>query len=46
MAISDTGKLVYAVVENRKSYLEKAIAFYAQALSEGEKLAQLSKGMH
>ncbi|KAL9476298.1 hypothetical protein ACSS6W_006139 [Trichoderma asperelloides] len=43
VAISDTGKLVYAVVENRKSYLEKAIAFYAQALSEGEKLAQLSK---
>ncbi|KAK6451450.1 hypothetical protein FP744_10007701 [Trichoderma asperellum] len=39
----NAGKLVYAVVENRKSYLEKAIAFYAQALSEGEKLAQLSK---
>ncbi|PTB38653.1 hypothetical protein M441DRAFT_91277 [Trichoderma asperellum CBS 433.97] len=43
VAISDTGKLVHAVVENRKSYLEKAIAFYAQALSEGEKLAQLAK---
>ncbi|RFU73693.1 hypothetical protein TARUN_8565 [Trichoderma arundinaceum] len=44
VAISDTGKLVRAVVENPQRYFEKSIAFYAQAISEGDKLAKLAKG--
>ncbi|KAL6857368.1 NAD(P)-binding protein [Trichoderma novae-zelandiae] len=41
VAIADTGKLVRAVVEGKTAYFEKTIAFWAQGLSEGEKLARL-----
>ncbi|KAL7916560.1 hypothetical protein GGI35DRAFT_473834 [Trichoderma velutinum] len=43
VAITDTGRLVRTVVENPKTYFEKSIAFYAQGISEGEKLATLAK---
>ncbi|KAL6797896.1 hypothetical protein GGI42DRAFT_330203 [Trichoderma sp. SZMC 28013] len=42
VAIADTGKLVRTVVKNPKTYFEKSIAFYAQGISEGEKLATLA----
>ncbi|PTB71689.1 NAD(P)-binding protein [Trichoderma longibrachiatum ATCC 18648] len=41
VAIADTGKLVRAVVEDKATYFEKTIAFWAEGLSEGEKLARL-----
>ena len=44
VAIADTGKLVRTVVQNPKSYFEKSIAFYAQGISEGNKLVTLAKG--
>ncbi|KAL6790782.1 hypothetical protein J3E68DRAFT_429379 [Trichoderma sp. SZMC 28012] len=43
VAITDTGKLVRTVVKNPKTYFEKSIAFYAQGISEGEKLVTLAK---
>ncbi|UKZ74458.1 hypothetical protein TrVFT333_002127 [Trichoderma virens FT-333] len=43
VAIADTGKLVRTVVENRQTYFEKSIAFYAQGISEGDKLVTLAK---
>ncbi|KAL7948104.1 hypothetical protein V8C42DRAFT_363532 [Trichoderma barbatum] len=42
VAIADTGKLVHTVVQNQQAYFEKIIAFYAQGLSEGEKLIALA----
>ncbi|KAL7929010.1 hypothetical protein V8C35DRAFT_332028 [Trichoderma chlorosporum] len=45
VAISDTGKLVRTVVENPQNYFEKTIAFYAQGISEGEKLALLANAI-
>lgn len=44
VAIADTGKLVRAVVEDKATYFEKTIAFWAEGLSEGEKLARLGSG--
>lgn len=44
VAIADTGKLVRTVVENQQSYFEKTVAFYAQGISEGDKLAHLANG--
>lgn len=44
VAITDTGKLVHTVVQSPKTYFEKSIAFYAQGISEGEKLVTLAKG--
>ncbi|KAL3409721.1 NmrA-like family protein [Aspergillus fumigatus] len=41
VAIADTGKLVHLVVEAGSAYFTKVIAFWAQALSEAEKLAEL-----
>jgi hypothetical protein len=41
VAIADTGKLVHMVVETGSTYFTKTIAFWAQALSEAEKLAEL-----
>ncbi|GFF87437.1 nmrA-like family protein [Aspergillus udagawae] len=41
VAIADTGKLVHMVVEAGSTYFTKTIAFWAQALSEAEKLAEL-----
>lgn len=41
VAIADTGKLVHLVLEAGPAYFTKIIAFWAQALSEAEKLAEL-----
>ncbi|KAF4212685.1 hypothetical protein CNMCM8980_000778 [Aspergillus fumigatiaffinis] len=41
VAIADTGKLVHLVVEAGSAYFTKVIAFWAQALSEAGKLAEL-----
>ena len=41
VAIADTGKLVHLVVEAGSAYFTKVIAFWDQALSEAEKLAEL-----
>ncbi|KAL2816930.1 hypothetical protein BJX63DRAFT_441297 [Aspergillus granulosus] len=41
VAIRDTGKLVHLVVEAGSTYFTKTIAFWAQALSEASKLAEL-----
>lgn len=41
VAIADTGKLVHLVLEAGPAYFTKTIAFWAQALSEAEKLGQL-----
>ncbi|PNP57278.1 hypothetical protein THARTR1_02724 [Trichoderma harzianum] len=43
VAITDTGRLVRTVVGSPKTYFEKSIAFYAQGVSEGEKLVTLAK---
>ncbi|OTA04479.1 hypothetical protein A9Z42_0050580 [Trichoderma parareesei] len=41
VAITDTGKLVRAVVEDKMNYFGRTIAFWSQGLSEGEKLSRL-----
>ncbi|RAH52310.1 nmrA-like family protein [Aspergillus piperis CBS 112811] len=41
VAIGDTGKLVHLVLEAGSTYFTKTIAFWAQALSEADKLAEL-----
>ncbi|CEL02111.1 Putative NmrA-like family protein [Aspergillus calidoustus] len=43
VAIADTGKLVHLVLEAGSVYFTKAIAFWAQALSEAEKLAEIGE---
>lgn len=45
VAISDTGKLVHIILEAGPIYLTKTIAFWAQALSEADKLAELGNCM-
>ncbi|KAL7891951.1 hypothetical protein HDV63DRAFT_415581 [Trichoderma sp. SZMC 28014] len=43
VSIADTGKLVSAVIEDGPQYYTKTIAFYAQSLSEAEKLKVLGE---
>ncbi|KAL1883475.1 hypothetical protein Plec18167_002479 [Paecilomyces lecythidis] len=43
VAIADTGKLVHAIIQSGPAYYTKTIAFWAQALSEADKLAELGK---
>ncbi|KAF9884863.1 hypothetical protein FE257_001206 [Aspergillus nanangensis] len=43
VSIADTGKLVQIILEAGSTYFTKTIAFYAQALSESEKLAELGE---
>lgn len=45
VSIADTGKLVRAVIEDGQQYFTKTIAFYAQSLSEAEKLKVLGEGI-
>jgi hypothetical protein len=45
VAIADTGKLVHLVLEAGSVYFTKTIAFWAQALSEAEKLAEMGECM-
>lgn len=45
VAIRDTGKLVHLVLEAGPPYFTKTIAFWAQALSEADKLAELGSCM-
>lgn len=45
VSIADTGKLVRTVVEDGQQYYTKTIAFYAQSLSEAEKLKMLGEGI-
>ena len=45
VAISDTGKLVNIILEAGAVYFKKSIVFWAQALSEAEKLAELGECM-
>lgn len=45
VAIRDTGKLVHLVLEAGSPYFTKTIAFWAQALSEADKLAELGSCM-
>ncbi|KAI9369630.1 hypothetical protein BJX61DRAFT_536274 [Aspergillus egyptiacus] len=42
-AIADTGKLIRVVLEGGPIFFRKTIAFWAQALSEAEKLAELGE---
>lgn len=43
VAISDTGKLVHIILEAGAVYFKKSIVFWAQAVSEAEKLAELGE---
>ncbi|KAL4968450.1 NmrA/HSCARG family protein [Aspergillus stella-maris] len=43
VSIADTGKLVHIVLENGPVYFTKTIAFWNEALSEAEKLAELGR---
>lgn len=45
VAIADTGKLVHIILEAGPVYLTKTIAFWAQALSEADKLAEVGNCM-
>ncbi|KAF5970912.1 hypothetical protein FCOIX_10135 [Fusarium coicis] len=42
VAISDTGKLVQYVLDHPDECLEKEIAFYSEAISEGEKINSMA----
>ncbi|KAF4335017.1 hypothetical protein FBEOM_11132 [Fusarium beomiforme] len=42
VAISDTGKLVQYIVNHPKQCLEKTIAFYSEAISEGHKIESMA----
>lgn len=44
VAISDTGKLVQYILEHPDLCLEKTIAFYSEAISEGQKVESMSSG--
>ncbi|QPC71307.1 hypothetical protein HYE68_002059 [Fusarium pseudograminearum] len=43
VAISDTGKLVQYILDHPDQCLEKTIAFYSEAISEGEKIRSMAK---
>ncbi|RGP77790.1 hypothetical protein FLONG3_4084 [Fusarium longipes] len=43
VAISDTGKLVQYILDHPDQCLEKSIAFYSEAMSEGEKIRAMSE---
>ncbi|GES63220.1 NmrA-like family protein [Aspergillus terreus] len=43
VAIADTGKLAHIILKSGSTYFTKTIAFWAQALSEAEKLAELGE---
>ncbi|KAJ5613441.1 hypothetical protein N7510_006635 [Penicillium lagena] len=43
VSITDTGKLVRLVILNGAQYFRKSIAFYAEALSEAEKLREMGR---
>ncbi|KAM0228489.1 hypothetical protein ACHAPO_010690 [Fusarium lateritium] len=43
VAISDTGKLVQYILDHPNKCLEKTIAFYSEASSEGEKIRSMAK---
>ncbi|KAK1252024.1 hypothetical protein MKX08_003211 [Trichoderma sp. CBMAI-0020] len=43
VSIADTGKLVRALIEDGQQYFTKTIAFYAQSLSEAEKVKVLGE---
>lgn len=45
VAISDTGKLVHIILEAGAVYFTKTIVFWAQGLSEAEKLVELGQCM-
>jgi hypothetical protein len=45
VAIRDTGKLVHLVLQAGSTYFTKTIAFWAQALSEAEKLTEMGSCM-
>lgn len=44
VAISDTGKLVQYILDHPEEYLEKSIAFYSEAISEGHKIQSMASG--
>ncbi|CAF3430413.1 unnamed protein product [Fusarium graminearum] len=43
VVISDTGKLVQYILDHPDQCLEKTIAFYSEAISEGEKIRSMAK---
>ncbi|KAG8673043.1 hypothetical protein FPOAC2_06467 [Fusarium poae] len=43
VAISDTGKLVQYILDHPDQCLEKTIAFYSEAISEGEKIRSMAE---
>jgi hypothetical protein len=46
VAISDTGKLVQYILDHPDQCLEKTIAFYSEAISEGEKIRSMAEGVY
>jgi hypothetical protein len=44
VAISDTGKLVQYILDYPEEFLEKQIAFYSEAISEGHKIQSMASG--
>ncbi|KAJ4126964.1 hypothetical protein NW768_008585 [Fusarium equiseti] len=42
VAISDTGKLIQYILDHPEKCLEKEIAFYSEAISEGDKIRDMS----
>jgi hypothetical protein len=44
IAISDTGKLVQYILDNPEECLEKKIAFFSEAISEGYKNQSMASG--
>ncbi|KAI6777360.1 hypothetical protein HG530_001305 [Fusarium avenaceum] len=42
VAISDTGRLVQYILDHPEEYLEKSIAFYSEAISEGHKIQSIA----
>ncbi|KAG5754668.1 hypothetical protein H9Q70_002688 [Fusarium xylarioides] len=46
VAISDTGKLVQYILNHPDECLEKEIAFYSEAISEGDKIKSMASGKY
>jgi len=44
VAISDTGKLIQYILDHPEKCLKKEIAFYSEAISEGEKIRDMASG--
>jgi hypothetical protein len=46
VAISDTGKLVQYILDHPEECREKIIAFFSEAISEGDKIESMASGMY